>query len=131
MRGIPQTRSSGVGLPESRSCSSAVVYIEEVERLNHSVLQDFEVVLFQAFHWVTLGVGHDDVHDHAPNLYRELMRGRLRGLGICNGEDSVRNAAWGSCAFKAPIQEKRHRIKETDRLILATFHIQDDFYCLH
>src|ERR1035441_2778379 len=41
-------------------------------------------------------------------------------------EDFVARGAWKTCALKAPIQEKRHRIKETDRLILATVHIQDD-----
>ena len=48
------------------------------------------------------------------------------GWAFATGENSVGNGACGSCAFKVPIQERRHRLKETDRLILATVHIQDD-----
>ena len=103
------------------ACSSAVVYIEEVERLNHSVLQDFEVVLFQAFHWVTLGVGHDDVHDHAPNLYRELMRGRLRGLGICNGGRFSSQCSLGELRLQSPNPREKAQDKRNGPINLGHF----------
>jgi len=61
---------------------SPVVHIEEVDRLDHSILHHFEVILFQAFHGIALGICHDDIHDHAPNLYFELVGFRLRVRSI-------------------------------------------------
>ena len=67
----------------ARGC--AVMHIEEVERLDHSILHHSEIVRFYTLHRIAFGVCHDDIHDDAPNLYRELVCGRLRGLGDLSG----------------------------------------------
>ena len=45
----------------TRAGGCAGVNIKETQWLDHIVLKHFEVVLLQAFHWLALGVRHDDI----------------------------------------------------------------------
>ena len=64
--------------------SSTVVYIEEVERLNHSILHHLEITLLYPLDWIAFGVRHDDIHDHAPDIYFKLGCWRFCGRCICS-----------------------------------------------